>query len=339
MPAFRLPIRWLPALGLALLLVGVAALVVWRWYERPLRVPAERVEVRIERGATARGVARALQEAGIGVRTEAFIAVARATGATQSLRAGRYEITRGMTLHQLIDKLRRGEVLRERLTVVEGWTFRDLRVALAAQPELRPDSAKLSDAALLAAVGATETHPEGLFAPDTYVFDPGSSDLEVLRAAYRMQQVRLQQAWEARDPALPYRTPYEALIMASIVEKETGQASERPLIAGVFVNRLRRGMLLQTDPTVIYGLGESFDGNLRKKDLLTDGPYNTYTRGGLPPTPIALPGRAAIEAALNPAQTDALYFVARGDGTSEFSRTLAEHNRAVVRYQLGGRAP
>jgi UPF0755 protein len=339
LPAFRLLIRWLPALGLALLLALVAALVLWRWYERPLRVPADRVEVRIERGATARGVARSLQEAGVDVRTEAFVAVARATGATQSLRAGRYEITRGMTLHQLVDKLRRGEVLRERVTVVEGWTFRDLRAALATQGELRPDSAKLSDAALLAAVGAAEGHPEGLFAPDTYVFDPGSSDLEVLRAAYRMQQARLQRAWEARAPALPYKTPYEALIMASIVEKETGQAAERPLIAGVFVNRLRKGMLLQTDPTVIYGLGEAFDGNLRKKDLLTDGPYNTYTRAGLPPTPIALPGRAAIEAALNPAQTEALFFVARGDGTSEFSRTLAEHNRAVIKYQLGGRAP
>ncbi len=189
---------------------------------------------------------------------------------------------------------------------------------------------------LLQAIGATETHPEGLFAPDTYLFDPGSSDLDIWRQAYRAQSAALQQAWSARAPGLPYASPYEALIMASIIEKETGQAAERAQIGGVFVNRLKRGMLLQTDPTVIYGLGERFDGNLRKRDLVTDGPYNSYTRAGLPPTPIALPGRAAIEAALQPATTDALYFVARGDGTSQFSATLDAHNRAVDRYQRGG---
>jgi UPF0755 protein len=188
---------------------------------------------------------------------------------------------------------------------------------------------------LLQAIGAAESHPEGLFSPETYLYDPGSSDLDIWRQAYRSQLAVLQQAWDARDPTLPYKSPYEALIMASIVEKETGQASERPLVAGVFVNRLRRGMLLQTDPTVIYGLGERFDGNLRKRDILTDGPYNSYTRPGLPPTPIALPGRASIEAALRPATTDALYFVARGDGSSHFSRSLEEHNRAVDKYQRG----
>jgi len=193
----------------------------------------------------------------------------------------------------------------------------------------------MTPAQLLQAIGASEAHPEGLFAPDTYLYDPGSSDLDVWRRAYRAQMASLQDAWDSRAADLPYRAPYEALIMASIIEKETGQPGERPMIGGVFVNRLRRGMLLQTDPTIIYGLGERFDGNLRKRDLLTDGPYNSYTRAGLPPTPIALPGRAAIDAALKPATTDALYFVARGDGTSQFSNSLDAHNRAVDRYQRG----
>jgi UPF0755 protein len=319
---------------LLLLLAAIAAVSVWRWYEHALPMEAERVEVRIAPGSSARAIARQLRAAGVLVNEEMFIAAARATEATKSLRAGRYEIVRGMTVHSLVDKLRRGEVLREKLTIVEGWTVRDLRAALSAVSELRQDSAKLSDADLLRAIGAAEAHPEGLFAPDTYLFDPGSSDLDLLRTAYRAQASQLAQAWEQRSPNLPLKSPYEALILASIVEKETGQAGERGLVAGVFVNRLRLGMLLQTDPTVIYGLGEKFDGNLRKRDLLADGPYNTYTRAGLPPTPIALPGRASLQAVLNPPATRALYFVARGDGTSQFSETLAEHNRAVAKYQL-----
>jgi UPF0755 protein len=328
---FRRIVPWLLLAGAAL-----AAAYAWHAYQRALPMQAERVEVRIAAGWSARAIARQLRQAGVAVDETAFVALARATGATQALRAGRYEFTRGMNLHAVIDKLRRGDVLRERLTIVEGSTFRELRTALAAHPELRQDSARLTDAELLRAIGAEESHPEGLFAPDTYLFDPGSSDLDILRQAYRAQRSILQKAWEGRAPGLPYRTAYEALILASIVEKETGRAEERGLIAGVFVNRLRRGMPLQTDPTVIYGLGQKFDGNLRKRDLTTDTPYNTYTRGGLPPTPIALPGRAAIAAALNPEPTRALYFVARGDGTSHFSETLAEHNRAVVKYQLGG---
>lgn len=193
----------------------------------------------------------------------------------------------------------------------------------------------MSAAELLKAIGASEPHPEGLFAPETYVYDPGTSDLEIYRQSYRTQLKLLQDAWNGRAPDLPYNSPYEALIMASIVEKETGQPAERAMIAGVFVNRLKLGMLLQTDPAVIYGMGAAFDGNLRKRDLQADGPYNTYTRSGLPPTPIALPGRASIEAALRPANTQALYFVSRGDGTSHFSATLNEHNRAVDKYQRG----
>ena len=320
----------------ALLLVAlaiVAGLLVFT-FRQPLDMTQDRVELRVAAGASARGIARQARAAGISVNEHLFIAAARLTDATGHLRAGRYEIARGISHEGLLDKLRRGEVLREKLTIVEGWTVRDLRAALAAHADLRQDSARMSTAELLKAVGASESHPEGLFAPDTYVFDPGSSDLDLLRNAYRAQASRLAEAWARRDPAVPLKTPYEALILASIVEKETGQASERGLVAGVFVNRLRRSMLLQTDPTVIYGLGEKFDGNLRKRDLLADGPYNTYTRAGLPPTPIALPGRAALQATLNPQTTRALYFVARGDGTSAFSETLSEHNRAVARYQL-----
>jgi UPF0755 protein len=330
--------RWLlAAAALVLLLAAGAALALWQWYERPLPTRAERVEITVPPGASARAIAEALRAQGVDVNADVFVLVARLTEATRQLRAGRYEITRGMRLADVIDRLRRGETLKEKLTIVEGWTFREMRAALAAHPQLRRESERLSDAQVLAAVGAVESHPEGLFAPDTYVFDSGSSDLDVLRQAYRAQQARLARAWAERAAELPLKSPYEALILASIVEKETGQAMERTRIAGVFINRLRIGMMLQTDPTVIYGLGDKFDGNLRKRDLVTDTPYNTYTRGGLPPTPIALPGQASIEAALKPEPTRALYFVARGDGTSQFSESLAEHNRAVNRYQLAGR--
>jgi UPF0755 protein len=326
-------------IALAVLGVAVAAALGARWYvqQRPLPMASDRVEFRVPAGAGVRSIAQIAQSAGVGVQPDAMVAAARITGTASDLRAGRYAVERGITLAGLLAKLKAGDVLREKLTVVEGITYRELRALLASSSELKPESAKLSNAELLKAVGANEPHPEGLFAPDTYVYDPGTSDLDVLRQAYRRQMKWLQDAWDARGPELPYKTPYEALIMASIVEKETGQPSEREQIAGVFVNRLRLGMLLQTDPTVIYGLGEKFDGNLRKRDLVTDTPYNSYTRAGLPPTPIALPGRASIEAALKPAKTSALYFVARGDGTSQFSSTLSEHNRAVDRYQRGMR--
>ncbi|CAG0964884.1 partial Endolytic murein transglycosylase, partial [Rhodocyclaceae bacterium] len=215
----------------------------------------------------------------------------------------------------------------------EGRTFRQMRAILDAHPDLKHDTTSLTDQEILAKLGATEPHPEGLFFPDTYLFAKQSSDLDVLRRAYRAMQSRLASEWEGRSPSLPYRTPYEALIMASIVEKETGTGTDRPKVASVFVNRLRRGMLLQSDPTVIYGMGERFDGNIRKQDLTTDTAYNTYTRSGLPPTPIAMPGLASLQAALHPPATDLLYFVARGDGSSEFSRNLEDHNRAVARYQ------
>jgi len=282
---------------------------------------------------------RACRAAGVDLNELEFIAVARATGATHTLRAGRYAIEGGMSMQSLVDMLKRGDVLRERLTIPEGTTFEELRAQLASVAELQHDTAKLSDAQLLRAIGAVENNPEGLFAPDTYPFDFGSSDLELYRRAYRLQAERVEHAWNARAPDLPYRNPYEALIMASIIEKETGQPDERRRVAGVFVNRQRRGMPLKTDPSVIYGLGDHFDGRLHRQDLDSYTPYNTYVRPGLPPTPIALPGRAAIEAALNPETTTALYFVARGDGTSEFSATLAQHNRAVDRFQRASAKP
>jgi len=317
--------------GMALLAAGL----VGRWYlfVRPLPFKSDRVEFRVPPGSSVRSIAEAAQAAGIELNADTMVAAARFAGSTQSLRAGRYSVERGITLGGLLAKLQAGDVIRERLTVVEGIAFREMRALLLAQTELKQDSARMSAEELLKAIGASETHPEGLFAPETSVYDPGISDLDIYRQAYRAQMKLLQDTWAGRQPDLPYTSPYEALIMASIIEKETGQASERAMIAGVFVNRLRLGMLLQTDPSVIYGMGAAFDGNLRKRDLLADGPYNSYTRTGLPPTPIALPGRASIEAALRPANTSALYFVSRGDGTSHFSATLAEHNRAVDAYQ------
>jgi UPF0755 protein len=215
----------------------------------------------------------------------------------------------------------------------EGWTFRQIRAELARAESLKASTASLSDGEVMTALGVAGVSPEGRFQPDTYLYSKGSSDLAVLKRAHRAMERRLAEAWQERDPATPLQSADEALTLASIVEKETGTAADRGRVAGVFVNRLRLGMPLQTDPTVIFGLGTAFDGNLRKRDLLADGPYNTYTRTGLPPTPIAVPGKASLLAAVRPESTKALYFVARGDGSSEFSETLADHNRAVNRFQ------
>jgi UPF0755 protein len=254
-------------------------------------------------------------------------------GRASKIKAGSYEIEEGITALALLDKLTRGDVTMSEIVLVEGKTFRQLRTAINEHPDLAHDSAKMTDMQIQTRLGAKEPHPEGLFFPDTYLFSKGSSDFDVLRRAYRAMQPKLATVWERRESTLPLNTPYELLILASIVEKETGVPADRPQIAAVFANRLRRGMLLQTDPTVIYGLGEKFDGNLRKIDLLTDTPWNTYTRPGLPPTPIAIPGLASLQAAAKPPPSDMLYFVARGDGSSEFSATLDEHNTAVAKYQ------
>ena len=318
-----------------LLAGGFAAWMAWFAFAAvPLKLnPQGVVDFDIRPGLGLKGAAQAMAAAGIGIPPWQFALLGRLAGKDRNIQAGSYEVGTGVSAWQLLQKLTYGDVTQTRIVIVEGKTFRDLRAQLDAHPDLRHETAGLSDTEILALIGATESHPEGLFFPDTYLFARQSKDLLILQRAYFGMQRHLAAAWETRDPSVPYKSPREALIMASIVEKETGTPADRGKVASVFVNRLRIGMLLQTDPTVIYGLGTSFDGNLRKRDLLADTPYNTYTRGGLPPTPIALPGMASIQAALRPPKTDLLYFVARGDGSSVFSRNLEEHNRAVNKYQ------
>ena len=305
------------------------------WLHQPLALAHEPLELEIEHGTTPRGVARAVVAAGVRVDAQLLYAWFRVSGQDRQIKAGNYEITAGTTPYSLLQKLARGEESLRALTLVEGWNWRQVRAALAREEALQPDSAALSDAALMQRLGRVGVPPEGRFFPDTYTYAKGSSDLAVLRRALHAMDRHLEAAWAQRASDSPLKSPEQALILASIVEKETGRASDRPMIAGVFSNRLRIGMLLQTDPTVIYGLGDQFDGNLRKRDLQTDTPWNTYTRAGLPPTPIAMPGKAALLAAVQPQATKALYFVAKGDGSSHFSASLDEHNRAVNRYQRG----
>lgn len=306
--------------------VGIYAL-------RPLPLPATPFTFELKPGSSLTAMARQMRQDGLLDQDQLFIWLVRLLGKSGQIKAGSYALEEPVSPLELLRMISEGQVSQRRVGVIEGWTFRQMRDALNANPDIIHDSLSLSDAEILQRIGATESHPEGLFFPDTYHFAAGSSDLEIFRRAYQTMQRHLQTEWEAREANLPLQTPYQALILASIVEKETGAEKDRNMIAGVFVNRLRLGMLLQTDPTVIYGLGQSFDDNLRRRDLQSDTPYNTYTRGGLTPTPIALPGRAALQAALHPAQTNALYFVARGDGSSHFSSSLNEHNQAVNKYQ------
>jgi UPF0755 protein len=321
---------------LALVLLATAAILGYgMWYTRtPIALQQVPLEVEIPRGASLRLVTNSLEKAGVGIHRREFELLVRAFGRERDLKAGNYLLTRQPTPLELLDKLTRGDVTQAEVRLIEGWTFLQFRNALDSHADLKHDTKGLDDAEVLKRLNAGELHPEGLFFPDTYLFAKGSSDLAVLRSAYRAMQRHLAAEWQARQPNVPYRSPYEALIMASIIEKETGLASERDQIGGVLVNRLRIGMRLQVDPTIIYGLGGDFDGNLRKKHLLEDAPYNTYTRAGLPPTPIAMPGQASLRAAMRPAKTDAMYYVSRGDGSSYFSRNLTEHNGAVRKYQL-----
>ena len=307
------------------------------WYlGTPVRIRQYPIEVEIPRGAGFRAALEQLEKAGIALRRQEFELLARAMRKERQIKAGSYEIAQPVTPVQLLEKLTRGDVMQAEVRLIEGWTFAQFRAALDASPDLKHDTRGLSEAQILERLRAAETHPEGLFFPDTYLFGKGSSDFSVLRRSYRAMQRHLKEEWEGRDQAIPYRAPYDALIMASIIEKETGQAGERDMIGGVLVNRLRIGMRLQVDPTIIYGLGATFDGNLKRSHLIEDGPYNTYTRAGLPPTPIAMPGLASLRAAMRPGKTDAMYYVSKNDGSSHFSRTLEEHNRAVTRYQLRG---
>ena len=325
--------------GLAAILVvaaGAAAAVVWWWLDRPLPLARPSIELSIESGSTPRDIAQAWVEAGVQTDPRWLYAWFRFSGQDRRIRAGSYEVHTGVTPRSLLDTLVQGRETLLSVRLIEGWTLRQARQALAAAPHLKPATAGWDDARLMQELGAPGVPAEGRFFPDTYAYAKGVSDITVLRRAHRAMQRRLAETWAERAEDTPLKSADEALILASIVEKETGLAADRPLIAGVFVNRLRIGMPLQTDPTVIYGLGEAFDGNLRKRDLQTDTPFNTYTRGGLPPTPIALPGLASLRAAVRPERTKALYFVARGDGSSVFSETLAEHNRAVNKYQRGG---
>ncbi|MBJ7308797.1 endolytic transglycosylase MltG [Rugamonas sp. CCM 8940] len=303
------------------------------WAMDPITTEEPAIEFAITPGSGAHAAGQQIAEAGVPIEPLLFNLLARLTAKSGKLKAGAYELKPGTTPLRLIEQLVRGEFAQESLTIIEGWTFRQMRQAMAAHKGLKHDTVALSDKELMARITSEYKLPEGLFFPDTYLFAKGASDLQIFRQAHSMLINRLNEAWAKRDPALPYKTPYEALVMASIVEKETGQKSERGMIAGVFVNRLKLGMLLQTDPTVIYGMGARYEGKIRKRDLETDTPYNTYTRSGLPPTPIALPGVQSLTAALAPAKTPALYFVSRGNGTSQFSDNLTDHNRAVNQFQ------
>jgi UPF0755 protein len=329
------------ALGVLLLLLGAAAAAAYFWLHQPMGArmagtPADAVfDLSIEPGTSPKTMAQMAVEAGADVHPMALYAWFRLSGQSRQMRAGSYEFNAQTTPIRLLAMLVRGEESLRTLTLVEGWNIRQLRQALARADQLKPDSQTLDDEALMAQLGRPGVHPEGRFFPDTYSYAKGASDLAVLKRAMKAMDKQLDKVWQVRSPRTAVRSPEEALILASIVEKETGKAQDRPQISGVFNNRLRIGMLLQTDPTVIYGLGASFDGNLRRRDLHTDTPYNTYTRAGLPPTPIAMPGKASLLAAVQPADTRAVYFVAKGDGSSHFSDNLDEHNRAVNRFQRG----
>ena len=331
---FRTIVRVVAVLAIV---AGSAVMALGWWFSRPLPLPSSPYSFEVRPGMTLKSVAQELVGAGVLPSGLPLVALARYQRVDRSIKAGNYEITAGVTLPRLLDKLTQGDVTQAALTVVEGSTFAEFAQALASNPAIEKTVAGLPPTELAQKIGLPGTSLEGWFFPDTYFFGKGSPDLALLVRAHRLMQRRLDAAWSRRAADSPLMDPYAALILASIVEKETGRAADRPLIASVFVNRLRAGMRLQSDPTVIYGLGAGFDGNLRKRDLEADTPYNTYTRDGLPPTPIALPGQASLDAVVNPPKTDFLYFVSRGDGTSEFSANLSDHNRAVARFQTSRR--
>ena len=311
-------------------LLAVLLVVLW-----PVPLSEPKLLVRIPAGASLRTAAQSLNEGGVGMPAWVISGVGRVAGLSTSIKAGSYEFDQGIALWALLRKLSSGDTSQAEVLFVEGATFRELRARLNAQSDLIHQTRDMDDATIMARLGVPGQSPEGWFFPDTYRFDKRSEDLEVLKRALTSMQKQLDTVWRSREANLPLKSPYELLILASIVEKETGAAADRTQIAGVFINRLRKGMRLQTDPTVIYGLGDRFDGNLRKADLQRDTPHNTYTRSGLPTTPICMPGLAALQAAAHPARTDALYFVAKGDGSSQFSATLDAHNQAVNQYQRG----
>lgn len=318
-----------------ILLIAAVALgaLSWWWVHKPLELSSDVLEVSIESGQTPRDVAREWVQAGVQTSPWVLYQWFRWSGKSKLIRAGSYELNRGSTPADLLRMLVRGDARLATVKLIEGWTFKRFKQELAQADGLKSTIGDMSDDAVMLALGAPGTSAEGHFFPDTYSYAKGSLDIDVLRRAWRAMNHHLEEAWAEREPNTPLKSPEEALILASIIEKETGHEADRAMISGVFNNRLRLGMPLQTDPSVIYGLGDRFDGNLRKIDLQTDTPFNTYTRRGLPPTPISMPGKAALLAAVRPAPTQAIYFVARGDGTSAFSNSLTEHNRAVNQYQ------
>lgn len=322
-----------------LFIIGVLAILIasaWLAYYAvtPLNLKPTSQEITIAPKSSLKSIAHQLVQQEVLKEPWGFIILAKLLRKEPSLQAGNYTLNKNVSPYQLLLSLNNGKATQGSLTFIEGRTFAQMRKKMKQNDALKQTVATLSESEILKQMGSRYSKAEGLFFPDTFYFDRGTADAVVLQRSYDAMQTKLAKAWEGRAPNLPYKNSYEALIMASIVEKETGKASERPMIAGVFINRLRKGMRLQTDPTVIYGMGEDYDGNIRKKDLLTDTPYNTYTRDGLPPTPIAMPGLAAIEAALHPEETKALYFVGKGDGSHAFTNNLQDHNRAVVKYQL-----
>jgi UPF0755 protein len=325
-------------LGLLILALSLAAGWLWIDYQafinKPLVIGDEGLVYVLPNGGSAASLARDLRTQGVLDKPLYFRVLSRMDANARRLKAGEYLIPPQSTPVSLLQLLSSGKVIQYPVTFVEGLTFAQLLAVLKRQEFLRHTLDGQTNEALMGLLGKADLHPEGRFLPDTYLFPRGASDLQVLRRAMRAMDDFLSEQWPQRAPDLPLETPEEALILASIVEKETGLASERPEIAGVFVRRLKKGMKLQTDPTVIYGMGDAYEGNIRRKDLRRDTPYNTYTRAGLPPTPIAMPGADAIRAVLHPAQGDSLYFVAKGDGSHQFSATLAQHNKAVRKYQL-----
>ena len=326
--------RWI-----TLSILGVLALIAALVYYAvsPLKLQPNSQEIIIQPNSSLRSIANQLVQQGVLYEPWRFIILAKLLHKEQYLQPGSYTLNKNINPYHLLLSLNHGKTTQGSVTFIEGRTFAQMRGKLSGNDAVKYTVGTMSEAEILSLMGSTYRTAEGLFFPDTYYFDRGTTDVVLLKRSYEAMQTKLEKAWVGRDANLPYKNSYQALIMASIIEKETGKASERPMIAGVFINRLRIGMRLQTDPSVIYGIGVRYDGNIRKKDLLTDTPYNTYTRDGLPPTPIAMPGLASIEAALHPADTKALYFVGKGDGSHAFSNNLNEHNRAVVKYQLGSR--
>jgi UPF0755 protein len=318
-----------------LAMIAAGTYVFWM-INRPLTLPTTPFVFEVKSGKTLSAVARELQSAGVVAQSWPMIALARVKGVDRAIKAGNYEVESAITLNELLLRLTQGDSTQTSLAIIEGTTFAEVRKALRREAQVKNTVLDLPDDELMARLGAPGQNPEGRFFPDTYFLAAGSSDLALLKRAHDTMTTRLATAWAQRAPGLPLASADEALILASIVEKETGRAADRPLIASVFLNRLKQGMRLQTDPTVIYGMGPAFDGNLHRRDLDADTPWNTYTRDGLPPTPIALPSQASLDAVLHPPPTEYLYFVARGDGSSQFSTNLGDHNRAVAKFQKGG---